>query len=284
MPEMTLDLIYALVLLGVALFVAAVYTLRVWIRGKANFDRVNHQGGSALLGKGVMQGAYWSLQPLAKLLIACRVTPNGVSWMSFGFALAAGGCLSVGHFGFGAVFATVSAFLDTLDGMVARMTGVASDAGEVLDAAVDRYAEFFFLGGLAIYYREIPILLIITLFALLGSFMVSYSSAKAEALQVQPPKGSMRRPERAVYLTLGALFSPVTIPFFEQVRPYGIAVGHPMVLALGLVAVVSNVSAVERLWAIARAVRLRESPRTHYEEDLSQENLEAPQKAQAKLR
>ena len=83
------------------------------------------------------------------------------------------------------------------------MTGVSSDAGEVLDAAVDRYVEFFFLGGLMIYYRDIAALLILTLFALVGSFMVSYSSAKAEALHVPAPKGSMRRPERAVYLTAG---------------------------------------------------------------------------------
>ncbi|MBU6375862.1 MAG: CDP-alcohol phosphatidyltransferase family protein [Bdellovibrionales bacterium] len=289
MPEMTLDLIYALSLLGVAASVAVVYGLRVLTKGKAEFDRVDKQGGSALLGKGVMHGAYWSLQPLARLLIFLRITPNMVSWASFGFALGAGACLSVGHFGFGAVFATISAFLDTLDGMVARLTGVSSDAGEVLDAAVDRYAEFFFLGGLVIYYREIPLLLVVTLVALIGSFMVSYSSAKAEALQVSAPKGAMRRPERAVYLTLGALFSPITIPLFEQIRPYGIAIGHPMVIALGLVAVMSNVSAAERLWAIARAVRLRETEErakaamvslssSDQEEDASSTSAKAPVK------
>ena len=261
MPEMTLDLIYALVLLGVAAVVASIYGLRVLTRGKADFDRVNKQGGSALLGKGVMQGAYWSLQPLARMLIFLRITPNQISFLSLGFGVLTGLCLGVGHFGFGAVFATISAFLDSLDGMVARLTGVASDAGEVLDITVDRYAEFLFLGGLAYYYHQIPVLLVLTLFALIGSFMVSYSSAYALAMNVTPPKGSMRRPERAVYLTLGALFSPITIPFFEQVRPYGIAIGHPMVAALGLVAVMSNVSAVERLWAIARAIRVREAGR-----------------------
>jgi CDP-diacylglycerol--glycerol-3-phosphate 3-phosphatidyltransferase len=229
------------------------------IQGKAQFDRVDKQGSSALLGKGAMEGAYWSLQPVARLLIFLRITPNQISWLSLCFAVATGLCLSVGHFGFGAVFATISAFLDTLDGMVARLTGVSSDAGEVLDATVDRYAEFLFLGGLAFYYREIPVLLVVTLFALMGSFMVSYSSAKAEAMNVSPPKGAMRRPERAVYLTLGALFSPITIPMFEVVRPYGIAIGHPMVMALAMVALLSNVSAIERMWAIARAIRVREA-------------------------
>jgi phosphatidylglycerophosphate synthase len=166
--------------------------------------------------------------------------------------------LALGHFGSAACFATISALLDTLDGMVARLTGVSSDAGEVLDAAVDRYVEFFMLGGLVIYYREIPVLMILAFAALIGSFMVSYSSAKAEALQVDPPKGPMRRPERALYLILGAALSPVTIPWLERVREFPIPIAHPMVMALGLIGVLANVSAAERFWAIAKQVRVRE--------------------------
>lgn len=255
---MDFQLISTLVLLGVFAVAAIAYVLRVWLNGRAQFDRIDRQGGSPLLSKFVMEGAYWFLQPLGKLLVFCRVTPNQISWASLVFGILAGCCLAFGHFGFGAAFATISSFLDSLDGMVARMTGVASDAGEVLDAAADRYVEFFFLGGLAVYYREVPGLLILALIALMGSFMVSYSTAKAEALQVSPPKGSMRRPERAVYLITGAALSPVTIPIFEQERTWGIAIGHPMVFAVILVGVLSNLSAIERLGVIAREVRRRE--------------------------
>ena len=100
---------------------------------------------------------------------------------------------------------------------------------------------------------------VLALLALMGSFMVSYSSAKAEALQVDPPKGSMRRPERAFYLTLGAVLSPITIAEFEYVRDYPIAIGFPMVMALGLIAVLANASAIERMAAIAKEMRRRES-------------------------
>ena len=252
------DLFNTLLLLAIAATAALAYGIRVKVRGHAHFKRVDQQGSSALLGKSLMEGAYWCLQPVARGLVAVGITPNTVSWISLVLGFLAGACLSVGHFGFGAFFSVISAFLDTLDGMVARMTGKASDAGEVLDATVDRYVEFFFLGGLMIYYREIPYLLVITALAMIGSFMVSYSTAKAEALQVEAPKGSMRRPERAVYLTMGSLLSPITIPMFEIYRPYGIAIGHPMVLSLCLVAVISNFSAVERMAAIARSVRIRE--------------------------
>jgi len=166
--------------------------------------------------------------------------------------------LAVGHFGFGAIFGTISALLDSLDGMVARISGTASHAGEVLDAAVDRYVEFLFLSGLIIYYRQIPAVQIVALLALVGSFMVSYSTAKAEALKVDPPRGSMRRPERAVYLTLGAALSTLTIFWLETDKTFSIFVGYPMVLALGLVGVVGNDSSITRLWFIGKALRAHE--------------------------
>lgn len=252
------DLFPAFLLLAVAVSVGLAYAVRSVFSGRIKYDRVEKQGGSPLMGKGMMEVGYWGLQPVARALISLGLTPNALSWLSLLFGLAAGLCFPFGHFGFAAVFASVSALLDSLDGMVARLTGVASDAGEVLDAAIDRYVEFFFIGGLVIYYKDIPILQILALLALLGSFMVSYTTAKAEALQVSPPKGAMRRPERAFYLTLGAVLSPITIPIFEVYREYPVAIGHPMVAALCLVAVVANVSAIERFWAIAKAIRSRE--------------------------
>jgi phosphatidylglycerophosphate synthase len=256
---MNQDLAFALILFTLTGLVALAYWIRTFFKGKARFDRVERQGGSSLLSKELMQGGYWFFQPLAKFLVLCRITPNVISWASLGFGVLAGACLSQGHFGFGAFFATFSAVFDALDGLVARMTGVSSDAGEVLDATVDRYVEFFFLGGLVIYYREIPVLLALALFALAGSFMVSYSTAKAEALQIDPPKGNMRRPERAIYLILGAALSPITIPWFERIREYPIAIGHPMVAAVALIAVLSNLSAIERLYAVSRVIREREA-------------------------
>jgi phosphatidylglycerophosphate synthase len=247
-----------LLLLGIVALLTAAYAIRLLLKGRAHFARVDKQGGSALLSKGLMEMGYWWLQPIGKALVALGVTPNMISWASLVFGLLAGICLAFGHFGFGGAFALVSGFLDSLDGMVARMTGLSSEAGEVLDATIDRYAEAFFISGLIVYYRDIPVLQILALLALMGSFMVSYSSAKAEALHVDAPKGSMRRPERAVYLTLGAILSPITIAEWEYVRDYPIAIGFPMVIALGLIAVLANASAIERMAAIAKEMRKRE--------------------------
>lgn len=255
---MAAELKYTLAGALIALLLAAAYGLRVAVKGRVHFDRIDRQGGNRLLSKGAMELGYWILDPVARLLVFLEITPNKISWASLGLGFLAGACLAGGHFGFAAICATVSGLLDSVDGMVARISGAASDAGEVLDAAVDRYVEFFFLSGLIIYYREVPLLQVLALMALLGSFMVSYSTAKAEALAVTPPNGIMRRPERAVYLTLGATLSAFTISWLETRHGLSIAIGYPMVMALVLVAVVANVSSIKRLWSIAKAIRLRE--------------------------
>lgn len=256
--NMNLELIYGIILLSLAVIMGLAYGVRVTLKGPARFDRVDRQGSSLLLGKSMMELGYWCFQPFARLLVACHITANQISWASLLFGALSGWCLAFGHFGSGAMLAGFSFVFDSLDGLVARMTGQSSNAGEVLDASIDRYVEFFFMGGLVIYYREIPFMLVMTLLALMGAFMVSYSTAKAEALQVVPPKGNMRRPERAVYLTLGAALSPITIPWLEASRDYPVALAHPMALAICLVAVLANSSAAERLWVIAKLIRRRE--------------------------
>lgn len=261
------DIVNSVLLLGLVTLISLAYSFRVILKGRAQFDRVNRQGGSVLLGKGLMEMAYWALQPVGRFLVYVGVTPNQLSWGSLVLGGLAGTALAYGYFGFGALFATYSALFDALDGMVARITGVASDAGEVLDAAVDRYVEFFFLAGVIVYYREVPIFLTIALFAMAGSFMVSYSTAKAEALHIPPPPGIMRRHERAFYLTLGAALAPLHFSTFDEVFPLPMPAGWTLILATFLVAALSNIAAIERLWTIGKAVRDRENAALHAAEE-----------------
>jgi phosphatidylglycerophosphate synthase len=253
------DFVNTIALLAILALVGVAYSVKLILKGRTRYDRVNRQGGSVLMGRGMMEVGYWALQPVAKLLVFLHVTPNQISWASLVFGGISGTALAYGYFGFAALFACYSAFMDCLDGMVARMTEVASDAGEVLDAAVDRYVEFFFLAGLIIYYREEPLFQLIALFALAGSFMVSYSTAKAEALHIPPPPGIMRRPERAFYLTLGAALSTFPIPWLDRYFSFSKPVGYPLLLATFAIAILSNISAIERLWTIGRAMREREA-------------------------
>ena len=250
-----LEGILASALIGSAGAVVLAYSLNVLRHGRLRDDRLARQGGCLLLGQWPMEAGYWSLRPVGRWLARLRVRPDTLSWASLSAGLVAGAALATAHLGWAAAAATASTLLDALDGMVARATGVASDAGEVLDAAVDRYVEFAFLAGCALYLRASPALLTLALAALLGSFMVSYSTAKADALSVDLPPGGMRRPTRAVYLTAGTALSAL----LAALNPGGAGTRLPLALALALVAVVGNVSAARRLRLVARALRDPES-------------------------
>ncbi len=254
-----IDLAFALGLAMATLVVAVAYAGRVSRAGAATEARIERAGGSPLLGKAVMEMGYWAMRPVARLCIALGLSANAVSWFSLALAGAAGVALGVGAFGVAAVISLLSSACDALDGMIARETGTASDSGEVLDAAVDRYAELFFFGGVVVHERLDPLAVVLTLAATAGAIMVSYSTAKAEALDVPVPRGSMRRQERAVYLVVGAGLVPIVAAVCARGgMPVWIA-RVPLFAVLGLVAIVGNASAIHRLRALAAAVR---NPRT----------------------
>ncbi len=200
---------------------------------------------------------YWVLSPLIDCFAALHITPNMVTLASLVPAAGAGVALGFGWFGLAGVLAILAAFGDILDGLLARRMGLSSDAGEVVDAAVDCYGELFFFGGLVYYYRGHDQVLFIVLAALTGSFMVSYATAKAEAMRVEAPRGAMRRGERAAYLLTGSALTPICSNLFAGSPSLALR-ELPIILALTVVAVVANISVVQRLTAVAAALRARE--------------------------
>jgi CDP-diacylglycerol--glycerol-3-phosphate 3-phosphatidyltransferase len=249
-----IDLHASMLLLALLSGTVASYAVRVWVAGPARFARVDAAGASPLLGKSTMEMGYWALQPLARACLWARLSASTITAASLGLGAAAGVALVLGHLGLAGALAAASSLGDALDGLVARATGAATRRGALFDAAVDRYGEFFFLGGFALRYHEDQGKLAVALLALLGSFMVSYGSAKAEAFGVPAPRGAMRRAERAAYLSGGALLSPIAAALAAQAQLPPWVAEVPLLAALALVAVVSNVSAVRRLEAVARAV------------------------------
>jgi phosphatidylglycerophosphate synthase len=191
--------------------------------------------------------------PLVDVLVATRVSANAVTGCSLLVGAASGLALVYGNFGWATLGLLIACLGDALDGPVARRTGTASTAGALFDASADRYQEFFALVGLAIFFRASEPVLALVLFALVGSFMVSYGSAKAEAAGVPVPPSVMRRPERAAVLWVGVALTAVThlgrfrFGFRAWVEYF------PVVIAVGLIAAAANVSAIRRLRAVARA-------------------------------
>jgi phosphatidylglycerophosphate synthase len=253
------DLISSLILSVYVALIATSYGVFALLPVGARNRRLDGHGG-IMLSRGVMEVAYKLFNPLIGVFFTLRITPNMITAFSLVPAMLSAYFLAEGHFGLGAILATGSGFCDMLDGMLARRYGTTSDVGELFDAAMDRYVEFFLLAGLTFYFRHQPVVEVVCLAALLGSFMVSYSTAKAEALDVPPPKGAMRRAERAVYLIVGCWL----VPLWARVMPgpgtfAGLAIRQefPVELAMLVVAVVANVSAVRRMLRIAQLIRAK---------------------------
>jgi len=233
------------------------YLIRSAIIGRRRHARTESDGGSVFLNKRTMEMVYWILDPIIDFLAALRITPNMITLFSLVPAAGAGVALGFGWFGVASLLAVIATFCDILDGLLARKTGVSSNAGEVLDAAVDRYSEMFFYGGLVYYYRGHDQVLFIVLAAIVGSFMVSYATAKAEAMGVPAPRGAMRRGEPAAYLIFGAAFTPVAKALCANSA--SLALNElPIILTLSIVAVVSNISVLQRFSAINDLLRAKE--------------------------
>jgi CDP-diacylglycerol--glycerol-3-phosphate 3-phosphatidyltransferase len=252
------DLTIAIVEISFFFALLFVYLIRSAIAGRVRHARVEADGGSVFVNKTTKEMVYWILDPMISFIASLRITPNMVTLGSLIPAAGAGVAIGFGWFGLGAFLAILATFGDIIDGLLARKTGLSSDAGEVVDAAVDRYGEMFFFGGLVYYYRDHDQVLFLVLLAIIGSFMVSYATAKAEAMGVEAPRGAMRRGERAAYLIFGSAFTPVASTLFAG-SPSLALKELPIILTLTIVAVVSNISVLQRLGAIAAALREREA-------------------------
>jgi CDP-diacylglycerol--glycerol-3-phosphate 3-phosphatidyltransferase len=130
----------------------------------------------------------------------------------------------------GGVIALVAAIFDMLDGRVARARGRETRFGAYLDSTMDRYSDMLLYLGLLILYARLERngLMVLVWVAAFGSFMTSYARARAESLIPRCPVGLMERPERVVLLIAGALL-------------------NRMVAALWIIAVLSNVTAIQRV-------------------------------------
>jgi CDP-diacylglycerol--glycerol-3-phosphate 3-phosphatidyltransferase len=130
----------------------------------------------------------------------------------------------------GGVIALVGAIFDMLDGRVARLRGRGTKFGAYLDSTMDRYADMLLFLGLLVLYARLDRtgLMVLVWVAAFGSFMTSYARARAESLIPRCPVGLMERPERIVLVIAGAVL-------------------NKMVAVLWIIAILSNVTAVQRV-------------------------------------
>jgi CDP-diacylglycerol--glycerol-3-phosphate 3-phosphatidyltransferase len=228
----------------------------VLVKGRFLHPRLKNEQGSVFLSRFFMEFGYWCFDPLEKAALRLRLTPNQLTAASLAASIGGAAAFATGRFAVGGWLVIACAVLDALDGMVARTRGTASDAGELIDAAVDRYAEIATFAGIAAYYRNYPLGFWLTLISMGGALLVSYARAKGEISGIQARMGSMNRGERATYIGAAGVISPTVASWLES------GTTHPafyvMLLTLALVAVMANVTAIRRFTFIHEELRKRE--------------------------
>ena len=147
------------------------------------------------------------LEPVVEWLAMRQVTPNQVTLAALGLSLLAALCIGAGWLRLGALVLIVAGLGDLVDGMLARATDQTSPFGAFFDSTLDRISEGAVLAAVAYRFASDgrPLLVALVVLALLGSLLVSYARARAEALGIDCKVGLMSRAERLVLLIAGLL-------------------------------------------------------------------------------
>jgi len=189
------------------------------------------------------------LRPVAERLLtpfvgaadAAGLTPNHVSLLSMGFALAAAAAFAIAEplaYVLGALFVFLNGWLDLIDGALARAQAVASPRGDLLDHVIDRYADLIIIGGLAAGVGRFAL----GFLAVTGVLMTSYLGTQIQAVGLGRAYGGLvGRADRLVLAGLAGLLAAV--------------VAGPVVAGLGVIglllaffAVIGHITALQRFW------------------------------------
>src|SRR3989440_3974521 len=155
-------------------------------------------------------------------LIESRLTPNAISLTGFALNLAAAGLVVARLFFLAGIAFIIGSVMDTLDGRYSRMSGKGTPFGAFLDSTLDRLEEGIVLTAVGAYFasRHNQVAVAAVVAAVLGSLMVSYTRARAEALGVACKVGLATRPVRVVILSAGLVFAKgASLGHFELLAP-----------------------------------------------------------------
>ena len=152
------------------------------------------------------KGALRAIEPAISLLARHNVSPNAITTVGTLLTIAAGVVYGTGHIMTAGWIMAATAFFDVVDGEVARRTGRSTVFGAFYDSTLDRVADGALMAGLTVFYATNPIhhniyMMVICLIGIIGTFLVSYTRARAESLGIDAKVGVMQRPERIVLLS-----------------------------------------------------------------------------------
>jgi len=192
------------------------------------------------------------LNSIAKHLI--KVNPNILSWLSILFAFLAGAFfylsapqqkLASFYLYSAVIFVFLNGLFDAIDGKVAKLTHKISKRGDFLDHALDRYADVFIIGGLALSpwcrYPSIGLL------AVVGVLLTSYMGTQAQAVGYKRDySGLLGRADRLVLLMIAPIIQLILLYYSNFELPLEL---YLLEWVLIYFAVMGNITAIQRFYS-----------------------------------
>jgi CDP-diacylglycerol--glycerol-3-phosphate 3-phosphatidyltransferase len=181
-------------------------------------------------------------EPLVRLLAKTPITPSALTWIGFVLAVVAAALVVIGQLLAAGIVMLVGGLFDMLDGALARYKKQTSRFGAFLDSTLDRLSEVVVLLGILVLEAEEQSLIGVLLvgLALIGSLLVSYIRARAEALGLDCQVGLFTRPERVIVLALGLLLGHID---------------YALIVALAIIVFFSFFTVGQRLFYVWRAIK-----------------------------
>lgn len=196
----------------------------------------------SLMPAWVKEAARAILNPVVRLALALHVTANTVTVLGLLIVVVAAVVIGSGGLLAGALILMGGSLLDAVDGALARATGGGTPFGGFLDSTLDRAGEAIVYLAIAAYYLRgaAPTWPVLAAFiALAGSFLVSYSRARAEGIGVSASVGLAPRTERMVLVLAGLGLA-------------GLGVGPALIGTLWIIAFLTVATTVQRIWHVWR--------------------------------
>jgi CDP-diacylglycerol---glycerol-3-phosphate 3-phosphatidyltransferase len=151
------------------------------------------------------------MRRIATIFVNTPITPNMLTMFGLLINIGVAALIATGNLFWGGVLIVFAGLFDLLDGALARITNRITPFGGFLDSSLDRYSEGVIYMGLLWYFlqrgRTLEPMLIFAV--IVGSMMVSYTRARATALNVDAEVGIMARSERIGALAIALILSPV---------------------------------------------------------------------------
>jgi len=143
----------------------------------------------------------WLGRPLA------GVNPNLLTLLGLVLSVLAALAFALAQWRWAGALVLAAGACDLLDGASARQGNRQTGFGAFLDSVTDRYVEAILLLGVMVHYlrANAPLYVLLAALALIGSLLVSYCRARAEALGAPCKVGWLERPERMLLLAAGGL-------------------------------------------------------------------------------